>query len=61
MDWRTHELIRSFAPTGGNNSYLTKRKGSGGVQLSRDPLNLTNRHSRKWEGFVNEQVRKHSD
>jgi large subunit ribosomal protein L28e len=40
--------------TGGNNAYLTKRNG---LQLSRDPLNLTNRHSRKWEGFVNEQVR----
>lgn len=50
-------LIRSLAPIGGNNSYLTKRKAAGGVQLSRDPLNLTNKHSRKWEGFVNEQVR----
>jgi large subunit ribosomal protein L28e len=41
-------------PTGTNNSYLVKRNN---VQLSRDPLNLTNRHSRKWAGFVNEQVR----
>ncbi|KAI0850983.1 ribosomal L28e family protein [Daldinia vernicosa] len=36
-----------------NNSYLVKRKESGGVQFSRDPLNLTNVHSRKHAGFVN--------
>jgi len=49
---RINRLISFF--TGKNNSYLVKRNG---VQLSRDPLNLTNRHSRKWAGFVNEQVR----
>ncbi|KAI1483923.1 hypothetical protein K445DRAFT_72149 [Daldinia sp. EC12] len=41
------ELVRN------NNSYLVKRKESGGVQFSRDPLNLTNVHSRKYAGFVN--------
>ena len=33
--------------TGQNNAYLVKRKTSGGVQFSRDPYNLTNKHSRK--------------
>lgn len=44
--------------TGGNNAYLTKRRlGSGGVvQFSRDPLNLVNKHSRKYEGFVNDKA-----
>ncbi|KAI1085726.1 60S ribosomal protein L28 [Whalleya microplaca] len=37
----------------GNNSYLVKRKEAGGVQFSRDPLNLTNKNSRKYAGFVN--------
>ncbi|KAI1437696.1 60S ribosomal protein L28 [Xylaria sp. CBS 124048] len=40
----------------GNNSYLVKRKAAGGVQLSRDPLNLTNTHARKWAGFVNNKA-----
>ncbi|KAI1202573.1 60S ribosomal protein L28 [Nemania serpens] len=40
----------------GNNSFLVKRKASGGVQLSRDPLNLTNKNARKWAGFVNEKA-----
>jgi hypothetical protein len=31
---------------GNQNSYLVKRKTSGGVQLSRDPLNVMNIHSR---------------
>ncbi|GAB7323084.1 hypothetical protein MBLNU13_g05595t1 [Cladosporium sp. NU13] len=39
-----------------NNAFLTKRKAAGGVQFSRDPLNLTNKHSRKWAGYVNEQA-----
>ncbi|KAL1584428.1 hypothetical protein WHR41_06368 [Cladosporium halotolerans] len=39
-----------------NNSYLCKRKQSGGVQFSRDPLNLTNKHSRKYAGFANAQA-----
>lgn len=33
--------------TGNQNSYLVKRKTGGGVQFSRDPYNLTNKHSRK--------------
>ncbi|OTA66684.1 ribosomal protein L28e [Hypoxylon sp. EC38] len=41
------EIVRS------NNAYLVKRKESGGVQFSRDPLNLTNKHTRKHAGFVN--------
>lgn len=41
---------------GKNNSYLCKRKQAGGVQFSRDPLNLTNKHSRKHAGFVNEKA-----
>jgi large subunit ribosomal protein L28e len=32
---------------GNNNSYLVKSKRNGGLQLSRDPLNLTNKNSRK--------------
>ncbi|KAI9796814.1 MAG: hypothetical protein M1833_005957 [Piccolia ochrophora] len=44
------ELCRS------NNAYLVKRKTGGGVQFSRDPLNLTNKHSRKYDGFVNEKA-----
>ncbi|RKF56480.1 putative 60S ribosomal protein L28e [Golovinomyces cichoracearum] len=38
------------------NSFLVKRASSGGVQLSRDPLNLKNIHSRKYAGFVNDKV-----
>ncbi|KAI0128651.1 ribosomal L28e family protein [Xylariales sp. AK1849] len=44
------EIVRS------NNAYLVKRKTGGGVQLSRDPLNLTNKHSRKYAGFVNDKA-----
>lgn len=33
-----------------------KSKLSGGVQFSRDPLNLTNLHSRKYAGFVNDKA-----
>ncbi|KAI1816762.1 60S ribosomal protein L28 [Poronia punctata] len=40
----------------GNNSFLVKRKASGGVQFSRDPLNLTNKNARKWAGFVNDKA-----
>lgn len=32
---------------GNNNSYLVKRNTGGGVQFSRDPLNLMNKNSRK--------------
>lgn len=41
----------------GQHSKLLKRKQAGGVRFSRDPLNLTNIHSRKYEGFVNTKVR----
>lgn len=44
------EIVRN------NNSFLVKRKTNGGVQLSRDPLNLANVHNRKYAGFVNEQA-----
>ena len=36
-----HRLI------GNNNSYLAKDKRNGGVQFSRDPLNLINKNGRK--------------
>ncbi|EME43047.1 hypothetical protein DOTSEDRAFT_35388 [Dothistroma septosporum NZE10] len=42
--------------TRGNNAFLVKRKQAGGVQFSRDPLNLVNKHSRKYEGYVNAQA-----
>ncbi|KAF2160719.1 hypothetical protein M409DRAFT_70251 [Zasmidium cellare ATCC 36951] len=42
--------------TRSNSSFLVKRKQAGGVQFSRDPLNLTNKHSRKYEGYVNDQA-----
>lgn len=41
---------------GGNNAYLVKRSSAGGVQFSRDPFNLTNKHSRTHEGFVNDKA-----
>ncbi|TPX10811.1 uncharacterized protein E0L32_008200 [Thyridium curvatum] len=44
------EVVRS------QNSFLVKRKGAGGVQFSRDPYNLTNVHSRKHAGFVNDKA-----
>ncbi|KAI1105878.1 ribosomal protein L28e [Jackrogersella minutella] len=44
------EIVRT------NNAYLVKRKESGGVQFSRDPLNLTNKHTRKHAGFVNDKA-----
>ncbi|KAH9842228.1 60S ribosomal protein L28 [Teratosphaeria destructans] len=39
-----------------NNSFLVKRAQGGGVQFSRDPLNLVNKHSRKYEGYVNDKA-----
>ncbi|KAI4140033.1 MAG: hypothetical protein L6R39_005985 [Caloplaca ligustica] len=39
-----------------NNAYLVKRKSAGGSQFSRDPLNLMNKHSRKYDGFVNHKA-----
>ncbi|KAJ9495066.1 hypothetical protein LTR99_001394 [Exophiala xenobiotica] len=44
------EVVRS------NNAYLVKRSSAGGVQFSRDPFNLTSKHSRKHEGFVNDKA-----
>ncbi|KAJ4403216.1 hypothetical protein N0V85_005140 [Neurospora sp. IMI 360204] len=38
--------------TRSQNSYLVKRSSGGGAQFSRDPLNLTNKHSRKAVGVV---------
>jgi len=38
------------------NAFLVKRKQAGGVQFSRDPLNLANKHSRKHAGFVNNKA-----
>merc|ERR1712000_585643 len=34
-----------------NNSFLAKSKQNGGVQFSRDPLNLINKNTRKHAGF----------
>ncbi|KAI9661981.1 MAG: hypothetical protein M1831_002896 [Alyxoria varia] len=39
----------------GNNSYLTKRRNPN-VQFSRDPLNLMNKHSRKYDGFADRKA-----
>ncbi|KAG8532060.1 uncharacterized protein KY384_003697 [Bacidia gigantensis] len=41
---------------GNNNSYLVKRKSGGGSRFSRDPLNLMNKESRKYAGFVNNKA-----
>ncbi|GJN68242.1 hypothetical protein PLIIFM63780_001578 [Purpureocillium lilacinum] len=40
------EIVRN------NNSFLVKSNRNGGVQFSRDPLNLTNKNSRKAIGVV---------
>lgn len=50
--------------TGSNNAYLVKRKTNGGVQFSRDPFNLVNKHTRTHAGFVNNKavsVQAHGD
>ncbi|KAK5654148.1 hypothetical protein OQA88_7579 [Cercophora sp. LCS_1] len=39
--------------TRSQNAYLVKRTYGGAAQFSRDPLNLTNLHSRKYAGFAN--------
>lgn len=51
-----HELMEDDIYTGNTNAYLCKRKQAGGVQFSRDPLNLVNKHSRKYEGYCNDQA-----
>ncbi|EMR62766.1 hypothetical protein MGN70_011364 [Eutypa lata] len=48
------DLVWEIART--NNSFLVKRKQSGGVQFSRDPFNLKNLNSRKYAGFVNNKA-----
>ncbi|EKG15871.1 Ribosomal protein L28e [Macrophomina phaseolina MS6] len=42
--------------TRNTSAFLLKRRQAGGVQFSRDPLNLTNKHARKYEGFVNDKA-----
>ncbi|KAL8923396.1 MAG: hypothetical protein Q9172_003145 [Xanthocarpia lactea] len=44
--------ITNTSYTGPNNAYLVKRKSGGGSQFSKDPLNLTNKHSRKVQDFT---------
>jgi len=39
-----------------NNAFLVKNKAHGGYQFSRDPFNLTNKHTRKHAGFVNDKA-----
>ncbi|CAK4019286.1 60S ribosomal L28e [Lecanosticta acicola] len=54
-----HEPISNdliWEVTRNNNSFLVKRKQAGGVQFSRDPYNLTNKHARKYEGYCNDQA-----
>ena len=47
--------------TGSQNAFLCKRKQAGGVQFSRDPLNLVNKHSRKYAGYANDKVRTNTE
>ncbi|KAF5871102.1 putative 60s ribosomal protein l28 protein [Botrytis fragariae] len=42
--------------TRSQNAFLVKRSTGGGSTFSRDPLNLTNKHSRKYAGFVNDKA-----
>jgi len=42
--------------TRSQNAFLVKRKSGGGSQFSRDPLNLVNKNSRKYAGFVNSKA-----
>ncbi|KAH8689703.1 60S ribosomal protein L28 [Talaromyces proteolyticus] len=42
--------------TRNQNAFLVKRSSAGGVQFSRDPLNPTNYHSRKYAGYANEKA-----
>jgi large subunit ribosomal protein L28e len=44
------EIVRN------NNCFLAKSGRNGGVQFSRDPLNLTSKNSRKHAGFLNEKA-----
>ncbi|KAJ9643050.1 hypothetical protein H2201_004854 [Coniosporium apollinis] len=42
--------------TRGQSAFLCKRKSAGGMQFSRDPLNLVNKHSRKYDGFLSDKA-----
>ncbi|KAK9476167.1 ribosomal L28e/Mak16 [Lipomyces japonicus] len=42
--------------TRANSSYLVKRKTAAGVQFSREPLNLTNKHAYKYSGVANSKA-----
>lgn len=53
---RIPEQHNANIPPGSNNAFLVKRKQAGGVQFSRDPFNLTNKHSRKYAGYCNDQA-----
>jgi hypothetical protein len=44
---RSHTDSETDPRAGNQNAFLVKRNTNGGVQFSRDPLNLTNLHSRK--------------
>lgn len=48
--------ISAHTSIGSQNAYLVKRNSGGGVQFSRDPYNLINKHSRKHAGFVNDKA-----
>jgi len=39
-----------------NSAFTVKRRSGGGVQFSRDPLNLVNKHTRKHDGYVNSKA-----
>ncbi|KAJ5612385.1 hypothetical protein N7510_005579 [Penicillium lagena] len=42
--------------TRNQNAYLVRRNTCGGSQLSRDPLNLLNKHSFKYAGYTNNKA-----
>ncbi|KAG9230333.1 60S ribosomal protein L28 [Amylocarpus encephaloides] len=42
--------------TRNQNAFLVKRAQSGGIRFSRDPMNLTNIHSRKHAGYTNNKA-----
>ncbi|KAJ5246942.1 ribosomal L28e protein family-domain-containing protein [Penicillium chermesinum] len=42
--------------TRNQNAYLVRRNAGGGSQLSRDPLNLVNKHSFKYAGYTNNKA-----
>lgn len=62
MEWLGTEVMileqntDGYSHTGSQNAFLVKRKQSGGIQFSRDPFNLTNKHSQKYAGYLNHQV-----